>query len=226
MRQSRNDGKPEIPPLSSPPTTEDRPPMTTKAEIIAIGTELTSGQKLDTNSQWLSLELAALGIPVHWHSTLADDLDDNVRSLRIAADRADLVLITGGLGPTLDDLTRDALAKLAGVDLVLDQPSLDFIEGFFQRRGRAMPDSQPRPGDVPRRRRAAAQPDRHRPGNLDRAGSSLPGGRRSCGATARRCDPSQIGSAGGSPSHCGFCQPHLSLRRDARGACRNASHVP
>lgn len=113
--------------------------MTTKAEIIAIGTELTSGQKLDTNSQWLSLELAALGIPVHWHSTLADDLDDNVRSLRIAADRADLVLITGGLGPTLDDLTRDALAKLAGVDLVLDQPSLDFIEGFFQRRGRAMP---------------------------------------------------------------------------------------
>src|SRR5690606_23866924 len=109
------------------------------AEIIAIGTELTSGQKLDTNSQWLSLELAELGIPVHWHTTVADDLVANVQALRIAADRADLVLITGGLGPTLDDLTRDALAQLAGVELVLHQPSLDFIEGFFQRRGREMP---------------------------------------------------------------------------------------
>ena len=110
-----------------------------KAEIIAIGTELTSGQKLDTNSQWLSLELAALGIPVHWHTTVADDLDENAQVLRIAAERADLVLITGGLGPTLDDLTRDALAMLAGVELVLDQTSLDFIESFFQRRGREMP---------------------------------------------------------------------------------------
>ena len=111
-----------------------------KAEIIAIGTELTSGQKLDTNSQWLSLELAELGIPVHWHTTVADDMDENVQALRIAADRADIVLITGGLGPTLDDLTRDALAQLAGVELVLHPPSLDFIEGFFQQRGRAMPE--------------------------------------------------------------------------------------
>ena len=89
-----------------------------KAEIIAIGTELTSGQKLDTNSQWLSLELAELGIPVHWHTTVADDLDENVQALAIAADRADIVLITGGLGPTLDDLTRDALAQLAPSPIV------------------------------------------------------------------------------------------------------------
>lgn len=109
------------------------------AEIIAIGTELTSGQKLDTNSQWLSLQLADLGIPVHYHTTVADDFDANLQVLRIAAQRADLVLITGGLGPTLDDLTRDVLARLAGAELVLHQPSLDFIEGFFRHRGREMP---------------------------------------------------------------------------------------
>lgn len=109
------------------------------AEIIAIGTELTSGQKLDTNSQWLSLQLAELGIPVHYHTTVADDFDANLQVLRIAAGRADLVLITGGLGPTLDDLTRDVLARLAGVELELHQPSLDFIEEFFRHRGREMP---------------------------------------------------------------------------------------
>jgi nicotinamide-nucleotide amidase len=111
-----------------------------RAEIIAIGTELTTGQKLDTNSQWLSLQLADLGIPVHYHSTVADDLAANVDVLRVAAGRADVVLITGGLGPTLDDLTREALARLSGVELVLHEPSLKFIETFFQHRGRAMPE--------------------------------------------------------------------------------------
>jgi nicotinamide-nucleotide amidase len=109
------------------------------AEIVAIGTELTSGQKLDTNSQWLSLQLAELGIPVHYHTTVADDFDANVNVLRTAALRADVVLITGGLGPTLDDLTRDVLARLANVELILDPVSLEFIEGFFRHRGRDMP---------------------------------------------------------------------------------------
>lgn len=110
-----------------------------QAEIIAIGTELTSGAKLDTNSQWLSLQLADLGIPVTHHTTLADDLVGNVAALRIAVERVDLILVTGGLGPTLDDLTREALAQLAGVELVLDERSLEHIEGFFRSRGREMP---------------------------------------------------------------------------------------
>lgn len=109
------------------------------AETIAIGTELTSGAKLDTNSQWLSIELAAVGIPVHFHTTLADDLEANIHAFRIAVQRADLVIITGGLGPTLDDLTREALAKMLGVELVLHSPSLDIIQGMFSRRGREMP---------------------------------------------------------------------------------------
>ncbi|MFN9374613.1 MAG: CinA family nicotinamide mononucleotide deamidase-related protein [Planctomycetaceae bacterium] len=110
------------------------------AETIAIGTELTSGAKLDTNSQWLSLELAAAGIAVHYHTTLADDLQANINAFRVAVDRADLIVITGGLGPTLDDLTREALARMLGVGLVLHEPSLEIIRGMFARRGREMPE--------------------------------------------------------------------------------------
>ena len=111
-----------------------------KCEIISIGSELTSGQNLDTNSQWLSRRLAEMGIPVGWHTTVADDLDDNAAAFRLAARRAGLVLITGGLGPTQDDLTREALARAAGVELVLHQPSLEQIEQMFVRRNRAMPE--------------------------------------------------------------------------------------
>jgi nicotinamide-nucleotide amidase len=111
-----------------------------KAEIVSIGSELTSGQNLDTNSQWLSQRLAEIGIPVAFHSTVADDLEDNVSVLRTASQRADLVLVTGGLGPTQDDLTREALALLAGVKLVEHAESLSQIEAMFTRRGRVMPD--------------------------------------------------------------------------------------
>ena len=110
------------------------------AEIIAIGTELTTGAKLDTNSQWLSLELQAVGIPVHYHVTVADDLDANVNVFKAAIERSDIVLISGGMGPTLDDLTRDVLARLTATKLVLHEPSLEIIRGMFARRNREMPE--------------------------------------------------------------------------------------
>ncbi|HLJ11792.1 MAG TPA: CinA family nicotinamide mononucleotide deamidase-related protein [Planctomycetaceae bacterium] len=110
------------------------------AEILSIGTELTTGAKLDTNSQWLSLELLAVGIPVHFHVTVADDLEANLSALRTAVDRSEIVLVTGGLGPTLDDLTRDVLAKLLGAQLVLHEPSLEIIRAMFARRNREMPE--------------------------------------------------------------------------------------
>jgi nicotinamide-nucleotide amidase len=110
------------------------------AEIISVGTELTTGAMLDTNSQWLSLELAAIGIPVHFHTTVADHLDAMVGVLRTAADRSDLILLTGGLGPTLDDLTRQALAGVLGTELVLHEPSLEFIRSLFARHNREMPE--------------------------------------------------------------------------------------
>ena len=110
------------------------------AEILAVGTELTSGAKLDTNSQWLSLELAELGIPVQAHLTIDDTLDDMVDAIRLAASRSEVLLITGGLGPTLDDLARDALARVLGVELVLHEPSLEHVKSMFARRHRPMPE--------------------------------------------------------------------------------------
>lgn len=110
------------------------------AEIIAVGTELTTGAKLDTNSQWLSLELAEIGIPVRAHLTIDDDLDAMAEAIKLAASRSEVVLITGGLGPTLDDLTREALAQMAGVELVLHEPSLEHVRQMFAKRNRPMPE--------------------------------------------------------------------------------------
>jgi nicotinamide-nucleotide amidase len=111
-----------------------------KSEILSIGSELTSGQNLDTNSQWLSRRLAEDGIVVGWHTTIADDLALNVDAFRLSASRAGLVLISGGLGPTQDDLTREALAKAAGVELVFDATSFAQIQEMFRRRHRTMPE--------------------------------------------------------------------------------------
>src|SRR5262249_3473179 len=111
-----------------------------KTEILSIGSELTSGQNLDTNSQWLSQRLAEIGIPVGWHTTIADDLEDNVAAFRIATQRARLVLATGGLGPTPDDLTPEALARVAGVGLRPHQESLEQIRKMFERFKRTMPE--------------------------------------------------------------------------------------
>src|SRR5712675_3667913 len=86
--------------------TVDSTGLSMRTELISIGSELTTGRNLDTNAQWLSRRLAEIGIPVHWHTTVADDLDANLESFRLATLRCGLVLCTGGLGPTQDDLTR------------------------------------------------------------------------------------------------------------------------
>jgi len=111
-----------------------------KAEILSIGSEITSGQNLDTNCQWLSRRLAEIGVPVAFHTTVADDLADNIAVFRTACERADLVISTGGLGPTQDDLTREVIATVAGVPLEEDPVSLEHIKGMFTKRGRVMPD--------------------------------------------------------------------------------------
>jgi nicotinamide-nucleotide amidase len=110
-----------------------------KVEVISIGTELTSGQNLDTNCQWLSRRLAEVGLPVAFHTTVADDLVDNVAVLALATQRADLVITTGGLGPTQDDLTREVIAAVAGAPLVEHAESLAHIKEMFTKRGREMP---------------------------------------------------------------------------------------
>lgn len=110
------------------------------AEIISIGDELTSGQRLDTNSQWIAQQLGDLGVKTVYHTTVADDLPANIRVFSNAIDRVDVVVVTGGLGPTADDLTRETIAKVAGVGLVLDEPSLAHIRSLFARHKREMPE--------------------------------------------------------------------------------------
>jgi nicotinamide-nucleotide amidase len=109
-----------------------------RAEVVSVGSELVSGQGLDTNSQWLSQQLGSMGITVVFHTTLRDDLQDHRSVLQTACGRVDLVVMTGGLGPTQDDLTRDALAECAGEPLVEDSASLAAIAAMFARFKRVM----------------------------------------------------------------------------------------
>jgi nicotinamide-nucleotide amidase len=111
-----------------------------KAEVVSIGSELSSGVRLDTNGQWIAAQLAQIGIDVLYHSTVADDMEANLDVFAHARERADLVLVSGGLGPTKDDLTREALARLAGVDLQFHPPSLEWIESIFKMFNRPMPE--------------------------------------------------------------------------------------
>ncbi|MEQ1826711.1 MAG: molybdopterin-binding protein [Pirellula sp.] len=111
-----------------------------RAEIISIGDELTSGQRLDTNSKWLSERLGDLGVKVVFHTTVGDTMEDNVDAFRTAVRRADIVLATGGLGPTADDLTREAISAAFDAPLELQAAALQHIESLFAMRKRPMPE--------------------------------------------------------------------------------------
>src|SRR4051812_32304726 len=109
-----------------------------KCEILSIGSALTSGQNLDTNSQGLSLRLAGTGLPGGWPTTMSDDFQANLEASRGATQRAGLGIATGGLGSTQDELTREVLAQLAGLELVFHPELFEQIEGMFRRRNRPM----------------------------------------------------------------------------------------
>lgn len=115
-------------------------PPTMKAAVVAIGDEMTSGCRIDTNSAWLSQRLEELGIPVVCHLTAADDIGACIDVFHFAADHADVVICTGGLGPTADDLTREAMAAATDCQLQLNEEVLDHIRYIFASRGRTMPD--------------------------------------------------------------------------------------
>ena len=107
-------------------------------EIIAIGDELSSGQRLDTNSQWLSHQLTSIGLSVQYHNTVADDVNAITDVIRAAIKRSDFIIVTGGLGPTADDLTREALATAIDKPLVENAEALQHIINLFVQRGRHM----------------------------------------------------------------------------------------
>ena len=101
------------------------------AELISVGTELLMGQILDTNSQYLSQELNAMGINVYYKSTVGDNSERMKQAFAQALSRSDVVITTGGLGPTEDDITKEMMAEQMGIPLVLHTPSLQAIETFF-----------------------------------------------------------------------------------------------
>ena len=129
-----------------------------RCEIVAVGTELLLGQIVDTNSAWLGEQLALAGIDVTHEQTVGDNLDRIVDALELALGRADAVIVCGGLGPTQDDITRDAIAKVMGAALVPDDDVANRILERFAARGRRMPANNMRQALVPEGAVAIADP--------------------------------------------------------------------
>jgi nicotinamide-nucleotide amidase len=121
-----------------------------RAEIVAVGTELLLGQIANTNARWMSESLAAVGVDVLHHQAVGDNLDRIVEAMRLASMRADVVIVTGGLGPTQDDITRDALGLLLGARMVRHPELEEMLREKFRSFGRReMPESNLRQADVP-----------------------------------------------------------------------------
>lgn len=110
------------------------------AEIFSQGEEVVSGQTVDSNAAWLSQNLNELGFTVKRHTAVGDCLDDLVDLIREVASRANCCICTGGLGPTIDDLTTEAASRASGQDLQFDQTALQHIESYFAKRQRSMPE--------------------------------------------------------------------------------------
>ncbi len=108
------------------------------AEVITIGDEILYGQITDTNTQWMGVELGKLGIKIIQKTSIGDSESEILRILSEAESRADIVLITGGLGPTKDDITKKTLCKYFDDELVINEDALEFITDFFTKRGREL----------------------------------------------------------------------------------------
>ncbi|WP_428937727.1 competence/damage-inducible protein A [Fontivita pretiosa] len=124
--------------LSTLISTSDR---TMNAIILSVGDELILGQNVDTNSAWISRQLAAVGCPVSAHVTVGDNQRAIEQAIYESGERADFLIITGGIGPTPDDLTRQALAVVMRQELQLNELWAKRLEEYFQARGRSMPQS-------------------------------------------------------------------------------------
>ena len=120
-----------------------------RCEVVAVGTELLLGQIVDTNSSWIGEQLALAGIDSHFQVKVGDNPDRMEFCIRQALERSDAVICCGGLGPTQDDITRDVIAKIMGVEMVRDDAIAAHIREIFEGRGRPMPENNLRQADVP-----------------------------------------------------------------------------
>lgn len=119
------------------------------AEIVAIGSELLLGQIVDTNSAWMAQRLTALGVDLFFKSVVGDNPGRMREVIRRALERSDVVITSGGLGPTQDDLTREIVAEVTGRRLLLDENLLEQLEEHFRRRGRTMTPNNRRQAYIP-----------------------------------------------------------------------------
>jgi nicotinamide-nucleotide amidase len=146
-----------------------------RAEIVAVGTELLLGQIANTNARWMSESLAGIGVDVLHHQAVGDNLERIVEAMRLASSRADVVVVTGGLGPTQDDITRDALGVLLDVRMVRHPELEEMLREKFRSFGRReMPESNLRQADVPEGSRYVTPGRGTAPGLV----AELPGGVR------------------------------------------------
>ncbi len=115
--------------------------MSHTVEILSVGTELLLGSIANTDAQMLSQGLSELGLNVYWHTVVGDNPNRAREAVALAKSRADIIITTGGLGPTCDDLTKNVLAEAFGKELVFHEPSAQRIRGYFERTKRPMPES-------------------------------------------------------------------------------------
>jgi competence/damage-inducible protein CinA-like protein len=110
-----------------------------RIEVICTGDEVLTGKIVNTNFSYISQKLEDVGLSVQWETTVGDDRENLLRAFGLAGERADAVIVNGGLGPTVDDLSQEVAAQAAGVELVLNEEWLTRMEDFFRRRSRVMP---------------------------------------------------------------------------------------
>jgi len=148
--------------------------MLRTAEIIAIGSELLGSSRVDTNSLHIADKLSALGVELRVKSVVGDDRDDLATLLRQALARADVIVCTGGLGPTDDDLTRDVVAEVLGRPMTIDESIVETIRARFARRGLDMPQVNRRQAQVPAGAVVLDNPNGTAPGLfIDHAGTAV-----------------------------------------------------
>jgi nicotinamide-nucleotide amidase len=144
-----------------------------RCDVLAVGTELLLGQIVDTNSAWIGEQLALAGIDSYLHIQVGDNQDRMVEMLRLLLADADAVIVCGGLGPTQDDITREAIAEVMGSALERRDDLADAIREMFLSRGRSMPASNLRQADVPKGGEAIPNPNGTAPGLLCPVGEKI-----------------------------------------------------
>ncbi len=120
-----------------------------RIEVICTGDEVLTGKIVNTNFAYMSQKLEDVGLSVRWETTVGDDRETLLRAFHLAGERADAVIVNGGLGPTVDDLSQEVAAQAAGVDLVLNEAWLGRMEEFFRRRSRVMPPNNTKQAMLP-----------------------------------------------------------------------------